>query len=93
MDVGQNPLAGPRIQGLAVRREPRHDSQLIGPAIAAEPLRVGILIEVDALIELIFVNGRVDSVLVIPVWRTGQSGLIRQREEFHQEEGSLVDAG
>ena len=51
--VGKHILVGMGENGRPGERQRGHDGVLIGPAIAAEPLRLGALIEIDALIELL----------------------------------------
>src|SRR5215472_9177978 len=55
--VRYHPLAGPGVEGLpVVRSDAGRDGRFVGPTIAAEPLRIRALVEIDALGHLVLVH-------------------------------------
>src|SRR6185369_17474426 len=78
----------------SVQAETRTDCQLVRPTVAAEPLRRSALVEIDALVELVLVYGRLCHILIIPQRQAGRRGQIGQREELaHQKLRAFIEAG
>ena len=69
---------------VAIQLNARSDRQLVGPAVAAEPLRVRAFVQIDPASELIFVDGHFLQVLIIAI---GQAGLrqVGQRSELLEQ--------
>ena len=88
--IRKHVLLGIGVERDSAERQPWLNREFIGPTVASKPLRVGALVEVDALIELVLIDGGLLRVLVVVRHRWSID--VGQGPELHQLKRDRIEA-